>query len=56
MAVGIGDGVDQYELRQIASDPEHAFFGSSYDDIIDFVKPVADVACTGNFMSFIFKL
>ena len=47
VAIGIGNAVDQYELRQIASDPEHAFIGSSYDDIIDFVKPVTDVACSG---------
>ena len=47
VAIGIGNKIDQCELRQIASDPEHAFVGSSYDDIIDFVKPVTDVACTG---------
>ena len=47
VALGVGDKVDQYELRQLASDPDHAFLVASYDDIIGYVKSAADAVCTG---------
>ena len=47
VAVGVGDKVDQYELRQLATDPDHAFLVTSYDDIIGYVKSAADAVCTG---------
>ena len=47
VALGVGDKVDQYELRQLASDPDHAFLVASYDEIIGYVKSAADAVCTG---------
>ena len=47
VALGVGDKVDQYELRQLASDPDHAFLVTSYDEIIGYVKSAADAVCTG---------
>lgn len=47
VALGVGDKVDQYELRQLASDPDHAFLVAAYDDIIGYVKSAADAVCTG---------
>lgn len=47
VAIGVGDKVDQYELRQLATDPDHAFLVTSYDDIIGYVKSAADAVCTG---------
>ncbi|XP_068700145.1 uncharacterized protein [Montipora foliosa] len=46
VALGVGNKVDQYELRQLASDPDHAFLVASYDDIIGYVKSAADAVCT----------
>ena len=51
VALGVGDKVDQYELRQLASDPDHAFLVTSYDDIIGYVKSAADAVCTGEWCS-----
>ena len=50
VALGVGDKVDQYELRQLASDPDHAFLVTSYDDIIGYVKSAADAVCTGKYL------
>lgn len=47
VALGVGHDVDQYALRQFASNPDHAFLVTSYDDIIEFVKPTVDAACAG---------
>ena len=47
VALGVGNKVDQYELRQLASDPDHAFLVASFDDIIGYVKSAADAVCTG---------
>jgi len=55
VALGVGDKVDQYELRQLASDPDHAFLVTSYDDIIGYVKSAADAVCTGEWLLFIFS-
>ncbi|KAL9971012.1 hypothetical protein ACROYT_G023488 [Oculina patagonica] len=51
VALGVGDKVDQYELRQLASDPDHAFLVTSYDDIIGYVKSAADAVCTARWGS-----
>ena len=47
VALGVGTSVDQYALRQLSSNPDHAFLLNSYDDIIGFVKPTADAVCAG---------
>ena len=47
IVLGVGDKVDQYELRQLASDPDHAFLVATYEDIIGYVKSAADAACSG---------
>ncbi|XP_048581714.1 uncharacterized protein LOC5511228 isoform X2 [Nematostella vectensis] len=44
--LGVGDNVDKFEMRQVASDPDHAFLVSNYDDLMQFVKLASDAVCS----------
>jgi hypothetical protein len=48
VVLGVGEKVDRQEMRQIVSDPEHAYLVSGYDDIMQFVKLTADAVCSAN--------
>jgi len=48
VVLGIGNGVDRQVMRQIVSDPEHAYLVSSYDDLPQYVKMTADAVCSAS--------
>lgn len=45
VVLGVGENVDRQEMRQIVSDPEHAYLVNSYDDLMQYVKLAADAVC-----------
>lgn len=47
VVLGVGDKVDQYELRQLVFDFDYVFLVVLYDEIIGYVKLVVDVVCIG---------
>ncbi|XP_031556840.1 uncharacterized protein LOC116293538 isoform X2 [Actinia tenebrosa] len=45
VVLGVGEKVDRQEIRQIVSDPEHAYLVSGYEDLMQYVKLTADAVC-----------
>jgi hypothetical protein len=50
-SIGVGPGVSQSELKDIASDPDgdHVFTLSSFNQLASFVDTVSYVSCSGKF-------
>jgi hypothetical protein len=48
-AVGIGNGVSQSELRDIATDPSQTFAVGSFSSIFDIVDKIVPGICKGNY-------
>lgn len=56
-SIGVGDGVSQTELKDIASDPDsdYVFTLSSFNQLASFVDRVSSVSCSGRYYSWIGK-
>lgn len=48
VVLGVGDNVDRQVIRQIVSDPEHAYLVNSYEDLPQYVKMAADAVCSAS--------
>lgn len=48
VVLGVGDNVDRQVIRQVVSDPEHAYLVAGYDDLPQYVKLAADAVCQAN--------
>lgn len=47
IAIGIGSGIKQTELQNIATDPQHVFNVSGFDALKSIVQELQDKACGG---------